>query len=105
MIQELNDRNFSNSVQRVSGLFVVDFWAEWCGPCKVLSPIIDEVSTKFPNIPFGKLNVDDNPSTANKFTIRSIPTIIFFKGGEVIDKHIGSISISALEDKINKLSK
>lgn len=96
----------SNLKEYIAGnkLVVVDFWAEWCGPCRMIAPIINELATEYEGkVAIGKMNVDDNIETPERFGIRNIPTILFFKGGELVDKHVGIIQKSALEEKINAL--
>jgi len=96
----------SNLKEYVAGdkLVVVDFWAEWCGPCRMITPIIDELAAEYDGkAAIGKMNVDDNAEMPKAFGIRSIPTILFFKDGELVDKHVGIIQKSALEEKINAL--
>ncbi|HEY6536327.1 MAG TPA: thioredoxin [Candidatus Nitrosocosmicus sp.] len=96
----LNDYNFAESINKHPFL-IVDFWAPWCGPCKMVSPIIDQLSKEFAGrTTFGKLNVDDNPNISNTFQIQSIPTMIFFKNGQVVDKIIGAMVKSQLVAKI-----
>lgn len=83
---------------------VIDFWAEWCGPCRMISPIIDELADEFAGkATIGKCDIEANDAIAVKYGIRNIPTILFIKGGEVVDKQIGAAPKAALEDKINKL--
>ena len=83
---------------------VVDFWAEWCGPCRMIAPIISELATEYEGkVAIGKLNVDENSEIATEYRIMSIPTILFFKSGELVDKQVGVVQKSALEDKINAL--
>ena len=83
---------------------VVDFAAPWCGPCRTLSPIIDKLSEKyFDNVKIGKINIDDNDEIVEKYNIMSIPTILFFKDGQVVDKSVGITSIEKLTEKIEKL--
>ena len=83
---------------------VIDFWAEWCGPCRMLTPIIEELAGEYENdVIIGKCNVDDNNDVAVKYGIRNIPTVIFLKGGEVVDKQVGACSKAALAEKIEKL--
>ena len=82
---------------------VVDFWAEWCGPCKMLTPIIDEIAKELAGkVVIGKLNVDENPQTAAKYSINSIPSLLFIKGGQVVNQHTGLLAKKPLIDKINK---
>ncbi len=96
----LNEYNFAESINKYPFL-IVDFWAPWCDPCKMVSPIIDQLSKEFSGrAMFGKLNVDDNPNISNAFQIQSIPTMIFFKNGQVVDKIIGAIVKSQLASKI-----
>ena len=83
---------------------VVDFWAEWCGPCKKVAPIVDELAQEFEGkVTIGKYNVDDDSDIATQYGIRNIPTILFFKDGKLVDKNVGSISKGSLEEKINAL--
>ncbi|MBS7655185.1 thioredoxin [Candidatus Bathyarchaeota archaeon] len=85
-------------------IVVLDCWAEWCGPCRMLSPIIDQLAKEYSGrIVFGKLNVDENPEGARRFGIMSIPTLLFFKDGKLIDKVIGALPKNVLEVKLNKL--
>ncbi|NDV47675.1 thioredoxin [Paludibacter sp. 221] len=83
---------------------VVDFWAEWCGPCRMITPIIEELAEAYEGqVEIGKMNVDDNTETPEEYGIRNIPTILFFKNGELVDKQVGAVQKSALEDKIKAL--
>ena len=87
----LTDYNFDQTIRKYS-LLVVDFWAPWCGPCKLVSPIIDQLATELTGkAVFGKLNVDENPTIANIFGIQSIPTLIIFKNGEAVDGLMGAL--------------
>lgn len=100
----VNDSNFEEVVLKSEQPAVVDFWAEWCGPCKMMLPIVEEISKEFEGkITVAKVDVDSNQNTAAKFGIRNIPTILFFKGGQVVDKQVGAVPKAALVDKINKL--
>ncbi len=98
---ELNDRNFDGFV-RDDKLSVIDFWAAWCAPCRYLSPVVDELSHEFNNVKFGKLNVDENPFISKIMKINSIPDIIFFKNGKVVDSSIGVVPKEVLKEKIKK---
>lgn len=98
----VNDTNFEEVVLKAEQLVLVDFWAEWCGPCKMMLPIVEELSKEFEGkIIVAKVDVDGNPGTAAKFGIRNIPTILFFKNGNVVDKQVGAVPKNALIDKIN----
>ena len=105
MTLKLNDKNFNKEIKNFKGLALVDFWAPWCGPCKMQGPIIDEIDKEFKknkNIKIVKLNVDENKSTAESLNIMSIPTLKIFKNGKVIDDLIG---LQTKEDLINKINK
>ena len=102
MAFEFTDGNFAETALEGDKLSVVDFWAEWCGPCKMVTPIIDELAKDYEGKAIiGKVNVDNNPDISVKYSIRSIPTILFIKNGEVVDKHVGTASKASLEEKIN----
>lgn len=101
MAFEFTDANFTETALETDSLVVADFWAEWCGPCKMITPIIDELSKEYDGeVVIGKVNVDNNPQVSGKYSIRSIPTILLIKNGEIVDKHVGVISKQALADKI-----
>ena len=103
MALEFTDSNLKEYIASGKPV-VVDFWAEWCGPCRMIAPIIDEVAAEYEGrAAIGKLNVDENSETPEKYGIRNIPTILFFKNGELADKQVGMIQKSALEDKIKAL--
>lgn len=96
----LTDYNFTESVKK-HRMLIVDFWASWCGPCKIVSPVIDQLSGELAGkAVFGKINVDDNPSVSNAFGIQSIPTIIIFKNAQAIDRVVGAMTKSQLISKI-----
>ena len=96
----LTDTNFMDAVNKYS-LLVVDFWAAWCGPCRMVSPTIEQLATELAGkVVFGKLNVDENPITANTFGIQSIPTIAIFKNGRNIDGFVGVVSKSQMQNRI-----
>jgi thioredoxin 1 len=104
MVTELNSNNFTETINQENKLILVDFWAPWCGPCKIIAPILDEISASVgENVTISKLNVDDNPEIAAQFGIRNIPTLLFFKNGEIIDKTVGVSTKSNLENKIQTL--
>jgi len=101
MAFEFTDTNFQESALDSDQLVVVDFWAEWCGPCRLVSPIIDELSKDYDGkAVIGKVNVDHNSGVASKYNVRSIPTILFLKNGEVVDKQVGATTKAALEEKM-----
>ncbi len=103
MAFEFTDANFQESALDNGGVSVVDFWAEWCGPCRMVTPIIEELATEYEGkgVVIGKLNVDTNKGVSMKYGIRSIPTILFLKNGEVVEKHVGVATKQALTEKIN----
>ncbi len=103
MALELTDNNVKDFL--ASGMpLVIDFWAPWCGPCKMVGPVIDELATEFEGkVNIGKLNVDDHIDTPEEFGIRNIPTILFFKDGQLVDKQVGAVQKAALKAKIEAL--
>jgi len=101
MAFEITDANFKDSVIERDGLTVIDFWAEWCGPCRMISPIIEELHSEYDGkVLVGKVDVDQNPEVSMKYGIRSIPTVLFVKNGEVVDKQVGATTKKVLADKI-----
>jgi len=101
---QFTDDNFQSEAHSSKIPVMVDFWAPWCGPCKMMTPIIDEVSKEFEGqIKIGKMNVDENPGTPGQFNVMSIPTMIFMKGGQVVDQAVGAIPKAALVEKLKKL--
>lgn len=104
MALEFTDANFEELVVKSDKPVIVDLWAEWCGPCRMLTPIVEEMAKEYEGrAVIGKLNVDDNPEVTAKYGVRNIPTILFFKGGEVADKQVGAVPKSALVGKLEKL--
>ncbi|MFV9644629.1 MAG: thioredoxin [Desulfobacterales bacterium] len=103
-IMEISDDSFDTEVLQVDKPVVVDFWAPWCGPCRAIGPLMEEISVTFNDkVKFTKCNVDNNPVTPGKYGIRSIPTLMFFKQGNVVDQVIGIVAKRKLEDIINKI--
>ncbi len=99
----VTDDNFQSEVEQHSGLAVVDFWATWCGPCRMIAPILDQLSEEFVGrVKVTKLDVDANQRTAMRFQVRSIPTLLFFKDGRHVDTVVGLVQKSVLQDRINK---
>jgi len=103
MAFEFTDANFKKEVLDKEGVAVVDFWAEWCGPCRMIAPIIEELSNEMEGkVKVGKLDVDSNPEVATKYGIRSIPTILILKNGEVVEKQVGVTTKDSLKGMIDK---
>ena len=97
-VKVLNKENFENEILNYGGTAIVDFYADWCGPCKIMSPIIDKIAEENENVNVGKVNVDNNPELAEKFEIMSIPTIIIFKNGEISKTFIGVTDINEIKN-------
>lgn len=103
MALEITDSNFDEVVLKSDKPVLVDFWAEWCGPCRMVGPIVDELATEYDGkAVIGKVNVDNNPDISVKYGIRNIPALLFFKNGEIVDKQIGAAPKSVLAEKLAK---
>lgn len=101
---EITDANFETEVMQSDVPVVIDFWAAWCGPCRMIAPIIEELAGEFDGkAKIGKLDVDVNQQTAIKYGVRSIPTVLFLKGGEVVDTIIGAVPKAMFVEKLNAL--
>jgi thioredoxin 1 len=100
----VTDQNFSSEVAETDGLAMVDFWAEWCGPCRLVAPFVAQLAEEYDGkgLKVGKLDVDTNPGVASRFGIRSIPSILFFKDGQHVDTVIGAVPKAHLEAKIQQ---
>ena len=101
----LTEGNFDETISRDSGLMMVDFWAEWCGPCRAIAPVLEELARESAGkVTLAKVNVDENPGLAARYGIRSIPTILFVKGGKVSDQVIGAVPRAKLQAKLDALA-
>ena len=104
MALELTDQNFDVVVLHSDKPVIVDFWAEWCGPCRMVGPIVEEIGNDYTDkAVVAKLDVDSNPNVTRKYGIRNIPTVLFFKNGEVADKQVGAVPKSNLVNKLEAL--
>jgi thioredoxin 1 len=103
MTIEITDSNFEEVVLKADKPVLVDFWAEWCGPCRMVGPVVEELSNEYEGkAVIGKVDVDNNPEVSMKFGIRNIPALLFFKDGEIVDKQIGAVPKSVLAEKLDK---
>ena len=101
---KVSDSTFESEVLKADGPVVVDFWAEWCGPCKAMSPLVDELATELgTKAKIVKVNIDESPNAPTKFGVRGIPTFMVFKDGQVVDTRVGSMSKSQLSDWLNSV--
>ncbi|HUE95054.1 MAG TPA: thioredoxin [Longimicrobiaceae bacterium] len=99
----VTDENFAAAIEGADGLAMVDFWAAWCGPCRMVAPIVEQLASEYQGkVTVGKLDVDSNQRTATRFNVRSIPSILFFKDGKLVDTIVGAVPKPALERKINE---
>jgi thioredoxin len=103
-IMEITDANFAEEIEKGEGLHMIDFWAVWCGPCRLVAPIVDELANDYRDkgLKVGKLDVDSNPQVTTRFRVMSIPSILFFKDGKLVDQVVGAVPRPHLEEKIKK---
>ena len=103
MALEITDANFEELVLKSDKPVLVDFWAEWCGPCRMVGPVVEEIAKEYDGrAVVGKVNVDHNSGISTKYGIRNIPALLFFKNGEIVDKQIGAVPKSVLAEKLAK---
>lgn len=100
---EVNESNFKEFTGEKDRLVVLDFWAEWCGPCRMLAPVLEEIGTEYPEVAFGKVNVDEDAGLAQMFGIVSIPTLVFMKNGKIIKKSVGYLDADGLRAVLDGL--
>ncbi len=104
MLTSVNEQSFENEVVNNDHPVVVDFWAAWCGPCRSLAPVIEQVAEEYAGkVKFVKVDVDENPGLANKFGIKGIPTLLFFKKGEVVEQEVGFVTRESLVEKVDSI--
>jgi len=100
MAVKVTDSNYKEFIS--TGVALIDIWAPWCGPCKIVGPIIDSLSNEYDNVKIGKLNADENSETPQQLGVRSIPTILIYKDGEIVERHVGGASKDQLKSLIDK---
>lgn len=101
-LKHFTDSNFDSEVLKSDKPVLIDFWATWCGPCRMIAPIVEELSSSYANkAVIGKMDVDENPETAMKFGIRSIPTLLFFKNGKLVDQIVGAVGKDKIVAKLD----
>jgi thioredoxin len=99
----VTDTNFEQEVEKQQGLTIVDFWATWCGPCRMIAPVLDQIATQYAGkVKVAKLDVDTNIKTATRFNVRSIPLLLFFKDGKVVDQIVGAVPRTQIESKVQQ---
>ena len=104
MVQHFSDSDFAQEVLASDVPVMVDFYADWCGPCRMVAPIVEELAGEYAGkVKIDKINVDENPNTAKQYNVMSIPTILFIKGGKVVDQVIGALPKASLQQKLNLL--
>ncbi|WP_187119288.1 thioredoxin [Clostridium polynesiense] len=102
MLIHVGDNDFANQIENEKGIVLVDFWATWCGPCKMIAPVLEQLSSEIPEIKIAKVEVDENPASASKYRITSIPTLMVFKNGTVVETVVGFRPKQELEQIIRK---
>ena len=104
-VVEITDQNFAETIEESTGLTMVDFWAEWCGPCRMVAPIVEALADEYSEddgVTVGKLDVDQNPDITVRFAVRSIPSVLFFKDGQHVDTVVGAVPRPTLEAKLKE---